>query len=267
MLRSLQEKYKSGNKTCQVGFANLISEIANMRIGDRIRRRRAELGFTQKDLGDRAGGIPDSHISKIENGEITRLQKKTALKLAAALDWTEDDLLGIRRSTSASEERYLEIVETFDRLSNNDRQRFVDFLSSSAARESDDRLPFPLTSSAGKNGAFGPDWYIPREDFAETDYSYPATSRDSVLVAEVISDQFAPIINKGTEIEIDVSIRVPLPGQIVAAHSIDYGSAVGVLRVVNGQLVLYRPNGSVEMIEIRPQRVLLQGIVRPIKAA
>lgn len=54
-----------------------------------IERRRL-LGLTQEGLEDRCG-VPRTHISAIENGKY-RPNLETAAKLAAALDWSLDEL-------------------------------------------------------------------------------------------------------------------------------------------------------------------------------
>lgn len=56
-----------------------------MTVGEKIRKRRKELGMTMEDLG-RAIGVQRSAINKYEKGMITDFKRSTIAALARALD-------------------------------------------------------------------------------------------------------------------------------------------------------------------------------------
>lgn len=62
-----------------------------MRIGDRIRKLRIELGIDQKELAERIG-VANSTISRLESGQKTP-SRETTLKLANILGCTTDYLI------------------------------------------------------------------------------------------------------------------------------------------------------------------------------
>jgi len=63
------------------------------RIGERVRERRDQLGWTQSELAQRAGVHP-SWISRIESGIAPNVSAETVLKLARALAVSVDHLMG-----------------------------------------------------------------------------------------------------------------------------------------------------------------------------
>lgn len=60
-------------------------------IGERIRRRRSELGLTQGRLAE-AAGITPSAVSQIESGAIRALKSETLSRVALALQTTALEL-------------------------------------------------------------------------------------------------------------------------------------------------------------------------------
>lgn len=70
-------------------------------VGERLKRRREELGLTQTELGGRAG-IAAASVSHFETGQ--RLPSlESLMKLADALSLSVDTLLGRAPSSPASE--------------------------------------------------------------------------------------------------------------------------------------------------------------------
>ena len=75
-----------------------------MKVGEKIRKRRTELGMTMEDLG-RAVGVQKSAINKYEKGTITDFKRSTIAALSKALDvpptylLDDDDRAIIRRAT------------------------------------------------------------------------------------------------------------------------------------------------------------------------
>ena len=76
-----------------INKTNIIITIGvnNMRIGDRIRKLRIELGIDQKELAERIG-VANSTISRLESGQKTP-SRETTLKLANILGCTTDYLI------------------------------------------------------------------------------------------------------------------------------------------------------------------------------
>jgi transcriptional regulator with XRE-family HTH domain len=67
-------------------------------LGDRIRRRRDELGLTQAQLAV-ATGLRQFHISRIESGDIKDVKGETLRRLARALRVSADFLLELDADT------------------------------------------------------------------------------------------------------------------------------------------------------------------------
>ena len=68
-----------------------------MNIGEMIRKRRIELGWTQQELADKMGYTSKSTINKIEKGRSDVAQKNIAkfaevlgVSIAYLMDWEED---------------------------------------------------------------------------------------------------------------------------------------------------------------------------------
>ena len=59
-------------------------------VGDRVRKRRRELGLSQRELASK--GVSYAYISRIENGErnpSVSVLRKLAPKLGVSVDWLE----------------------------------------------------------------------------------------------------------------------------------------------------------------------------------
>lgn len=65
----------------------------NESLGNKVRRRRYELGLTQEEVSQRTG-LSTGHISDIENGNRKQIQSKTIIKLAKGLGMSLEALLG-----------------------------------------------------------------------------------------------------------------------------------------------------------------------------
>ncbi len=63
-----------------------------MKIGEKIKKLRIKKSMTQKELGEKLGGIPQQQIGRWENGKATP-KLKALQKIAAALDADINDLL------------------------------------------------------------------------------------------------------------------------------------------------------------------------------
>lgn len=71
-------------------------------LGDRLRRRRKEYGWTQRELARRAG-VNVSMVNRLERHDAVNPNFETILKLAKALGCTTD-YLGGRESESADDQ-------------------------------------------------------------------------------------------------------------------------------------------------------------------
>lgn len=77
-----------------------------MNIGEKIRKRRIELGWTQQELADKMGYTSKSTINKIEKGRSDVAQKNIAkfaevlgVSIAYLMDWEEDYTVTINDPT------------------------------------------------------------------------------------------------------------------------------------------------------------------------
>lgn len=97
-------------------------------IGDRIRRRREELGMSQSDLARRADLTP-SGIWQYEQGE-RKPSSEALTKLADALKVATDYLLGVRDPTwedLLADKDLRTMFRGLETLSERDRARLLDF--------------------------------------------------------------------------------------------------------------------------------------------
>ena len=92
MLRRIAKILTLGNNIAVNDDQSIISDRANASIGERIRRRRKELGKTQADLA-REAGVNQGYISGIESGKATP-RPRTIDALAVALDMPQGVLIG-----------------------------------------------------------------------------------------------------------------------------------------------------------------------------
>lgn len=99
-------------------------------IGDRIKRRREELGMSQSHLARRADLTP-SAIWQYEQGE-RRPSSEALKKLADALKVATDFLLGVRDPTwedLMADKDLRRMFRGLESLSEKDKERLLDFYS------------------------------------------------------------------------------------------------------------------------------------------
>lgn len=84
-----------------------------MKIGERIRLRRMELGWSLQELADRMGYANKSTVARIETGKIDPPQSKV-VKFAETLNTSVADLMGwnekIEKDPVGMAERHFEII-------------------------------------------------------------------------------------------------------------------------------------------------------------
>jgi transcriptional regulator with XRE-family HTH domain len=74
-----------------------------MTLGDRVRRRREELGMSQQDLAEKTG-ILQTLISRLERGVNTNPHTDVLLRLARALRCSVDWLIGLYEEDANSDQ-------------------------------------------------------------------------------------------------------------------------------------------------------------------
>lgn len=94
-----------------------------MKIGEKIRLRRMERGWSMQELAERMGYANKSTVARIESGKIDPPQSKV-IKFAAALDTSVADLMGWLEDQEQKEKPVKE-----DELSENIKM-LVDFAKS-----------------------------------------------------------------------------------------------------------------------------------------
>jgi transcriptional regulator with XRE-family HTH domain len=70
------------------------TKIIGSTIGERLRRQRLDLDWTQERLAEESG-VPQTHLSSLEHGRIADMKTETLKKLATALGVSTDWLLGL----------------------------------------------------------------------------------------------------------------------------------------------------------------------------
>lgn len=87
--------------------------VKNVKIGEKIKLRRIEHGWSLQDLANRMGYANKSTITRIESGQIDPPQSKV-VKFAEALNTTVADLMGwydeIEKNPVEAAERHFEIL-------------------------------------------------------------------------------------------------------------------------------------------------------------
>jgi transcriptional regulator with XRE-family HTH domain len=132
-----------------VEFERASGLYGGMQLGDRIRVLRELKGLTQKELGDRSGGITGGHIHKIEAGSVNNLKLDTIRAIADALGTTIDPLVygdGIAKQAElrAIEDELLELGRRQD--SEEVRRRLRELSARAAELSSGETYP-PLRPS------------------------------------------------------------------------------------------------------------------------
>lgn len=111
-----------------------------MKIGDRIRFRREELGLSQDELAQKLGYKSRSSINKIEKGQNDIPQSKVR-DFAIALDTTAEYLLGLdkKENTKADIPQVRAIQRAMTNISEADRERMLQILKLSFKDAFDDK--------------------------------------------------------------------------------------------------------------------------------
>lgn len=91
-----------------------------MSIGNNIKRKREELGYTQEELAQKMGYKSKSTINKIELGKNDVPQRKI-MQFAKALNTTIEYLM------SWDEEKTKELVELFNNLDSTGKDKLIDY--------------------------------------------------------------------------------------------------------------------------------------------
>lgn len=88
-----------------------------MQIGERIAKRRKELGLSQEQLAHRMGYKSKAAISKIETN-VNDVTQTSVIKFAEALDTSVAYLMGWEESVElgSTDERHAVLIELFDQL-------------------------------------------------------------------------------------------------------------------------------------------------------
>jgi transcriptional regulator with XRE-family HTH domain len=79
--------------------ATALAKLENLKIGERITRCRKDRGLTQKELAKRLG-VTQPVVSNYEN-DVIRIPADVVIQLAAILQVSADELLGLKGSDTA----------------------------------------------------------------------------------------------------------------------------------------------------------------------
>lgn len=98
-------------------------------IAERIKARREQVGLSLQDLADRTG-LSKSTLQRYETGYIQGLPISKVSRLAAALETTPAYLMGWeqKKEPAGKDELDAEILEIFNRLSDDKKKQARDFL-------------------------------------------------------------------------------------------------------------------------------------------
>lgn len=69
-------------------------------MGEQIKKRRIEMGFTQEELGEKLG-LQKSAIAKYENGRVENIKRSVIKKMSEVLNCSPSYLLGLETATHA----------------------------------------------------------------------------------------------------------------------------------------------------------------------
>lgn len=93
-----------------------------MNMGERIRKRRKELGYTQEELGKKVG-LQKSGIAKYESGRIVNIKQNMLFKMAHALKCSPSYLIGLDDDHQYTLEQ--QFMEMFRKLNNDNKQKTI----------------------------------------------------------------------------------------------------------------------------------------------
>lgn len=122
-----------------------------MKIGERIRNRRIEIGMTQEELAQKLGYKGKSSINKIECGAQDLPQKKIAA-IASALSTTPEFIMGWEDDTEENKSYYLndEVKELAQFLMKNPEYKVL-FDASRKVKASDINLVMRVIEKFGED--------------------------------------------------------------------------------------------------------------------
>lgn len=102
--------------------------MAKKTIGERIRKRRLEMGITQNELADLCGYSSRSTINKIENN-YRNLSYDKLLKIAKVLDLSPDYLSGFAAKVSVSPDQEIghKLYTALGELSNKEINELIKY--------------------------------------------------------------------------------------------------------------------------------------------
>lgn len=101
-----------------------------LKLYDRIRSRREELGMTQDELAQKMGYKSRSTIHKIETGDID-IAQSTVMRIAEALNTTPEYLMGWVSSNDVvvRDEGTKKFLENFGKLNEINRNQILNIIS------------------------------------------------------------------------------------------------------------------------------------------
>lgn len=175
-------------------------------LGERVKARRAELGITQKELGDLVG-ISQNSITKIENGGNTTFIAELASALGVDVMWL---------STGVSDHKSAQkvIEQSLDNYFSNERDLLhkhrIDY--------------YDVRAAAGLTGFENSDYpeiisslYLTDEGMAQL---VGKKSSDGICLVNVPTDSMEPTIRKGDIVFLDTKVNA-YSGDGIYAFAID----------------------------------------------
>ena len=101
-----------------------------MEIGEKIKRRRMELGWSQRELARRMGYSDNSTLARIEQGKVDVYQNKIVqfsevlgVSVAYLMDWEEEekrnDIIADVVLKMRTDNEFMSVVETLYKLDND----------------------------------------------------------------------------------------------------------------------------------------------------
>ena len=104
-----------------------------MEIGEKIRNRRMELGWSQRDLADKMGYTNNSTIAKIEQGKVDVTQSRViqfskvlGVSIAYLMDWDETKKPSLDKLTLTEGE--LLLLDLFRQVPENKQDLVLDMI-------------------------------------------------------------------------------------------------------------------------------------------
>lgn len=110
-----------------------------MKLGDRIRYLRINLGLTQEELGQKVG-LTKSAINKYEKGSIENMKQSMIARFASALDVSPVYLLGLEDPKQDDEDR---LISMFRMMSDEGRTFVLQMAEYAATKYTKKDSPVP----------------------------------------------------------------------------------------------------------------------------